>query len=74
MIEIVSPNDDPTDLLDKVEFYLQNGARSLCIIDPQKRRVYIYKPSQAARQIAGDGTLTDDLLPGFELPASELFA
>lgn len=74
MIEIVSPNANPADLVDKVEFYLQNGARSVWVVDPQKKRMYIYRPGQAARQIAAGGTLTDDLLPGFQLSLAELFA
>ena len=50
MVEIVSPNDSASDLVDKVEFYLQNGVRSVWIVDPSRRRIDIYKPGRGRRR------------------------
>ena len=73
MIEIVSPGQG-SELLDKVEFYLHHGARRVWVVDPQRRRVGIYSPDASPRSVSGvDGNLTDDLLPGFSLPLTELF-
>src|SRR5579859_7861364 len=38
MIEIVSPSQSSSRLTAKVEFYLQNGAQSVWVVDPEERR------------------------------------
>jgi len=74
MIEIVSPNDKPLDLIDKVEFYLRNGVQSVWIIDPETKQVDIQKPGRKSQRFDAASVLTDELLPGFELPLADLFA
>lgn len=72
MIEIVSPNQDQ-EIADKTRFYLENGAKRVWNVDPQRRCVEIHSADQPPRILEGDGSLTDDLLPGFELPLADLF-
>lgn len=73
MIEIVSPTDSPTGLLDKVEFYLYYGALSVWVVDPTEKRIHIYSPGKPVRRFTPLDTLTDPVLPGFALPLSEIF-
>ncbi|MFN7919813.1 MAG: Uma2 family endonuclease [Bryobacteraceae bacterium] len=72
MIEIASPNQG-AELADKIEFYLHNGAKRVWLVDPQRRRIGIYSPDASPRSIEANGVLTDDLLPGFELPLASIF-
>ena len=73
MIEIVSPSESAARLTAKVEFYLQNGARSVWVVDPQTRRIDVYAPGKSMRSFGPDDTLTDPVLPGFELPLGDVF-
>jgi Uma2 family endonuclease len=73
MIEIVSPSESAPRLTAKVAFYLQNGAQSVWIVDPEERRIDIYAPNQAMRSFRLNDTLTDSALPGFELRLRDLF-
>ena len=73
MIEIISPSEPPSQLINKVEFYLQNGAKSVWLVDSKDRRIYIHALSRPMRHFGPGDTLTDSVLPGFDLPMSELF-
>jgi len=73
MIEIQSPSTDLADLLDKLHFYLANGAKSVWVVYPAQRRVDVFKPGAPTKTFVQDAVLIDPLLPGFELPLAELF-
>jgi Uma2 family endonuclease len=65
-VEIVSPGDSLIDLEDKVDLYLQNGARMVWVINPRSRRATIYRPDQRVQVIQADEALDGgDVLPGF---------
>ncbi|MFN7919812.1 MAG: Uma2 family endonuclease [Bryobacteraceae bacterium] len=72
MIEIASRGEEAW-LAEKVKFYLENGAKRAWVVDPHRRRIGIYSPDASPRNIEADGVLTDDLLPGFELPLASIF-
>lgn len=78
-IEIVSPSNSYKQIRRKAEIYLQNGTQLVWIIMPAKHSV------EVSRAVGGGGlkreklsltdTLTgDEILPGFELELSRLFA
>ncbi|MGH9660641.1 MAG: Uma2 family endonuclease [Bryobacteraceae bacterium] len=73
MIEILSPSDSHTELLDKVQFYLYGGAESVWVVDPERKRIHIYKSGAPVRRFVQPEILTDPALPGFELPLANLF-
>ncbi len=73
-IEIVSPNDRPKVVLEKVIAYLNNGVNVVWVIDPKRRTVGIYTDVEQPVIINADQTLSGgDLLPGFEVPVHKLF-
>jgi Uma2 family endonuclease len=74
MIEIVSPSESASRLTAKVEFYLQNGAESVWVVDPEERRVDVYSPGKPMRTFRERDTLIDPVLPGFELPLRDIFS
>src|SRR5229473_2832178 len=73
MIEIVSPSESASRLTAKVEFYLQNGAGSVWVVDPEERRIDVYVPGKPMRTFREIDTLIDPILPGFELPLRDIF-
>ena len=73
MIEIVSPSESASRLTAKVEFYLQNGAKSVWVVDPGERRIDGYVPGKRMRAFGPSDTLTDPVLPGFELSLRDIF-
>jgi Uma2 family endonuclease len=75
VIEIVSPNDKFSDVVDKAECYLLDGVRLVWVIDMQGKRALVFEPdAESLRKLKGDALLTaEDLLPGFALKLSDLF-
>lgn len=74
-VEVVSPNDDPDDLVLKVQQYLRSGARAVWVLYPEARLAYLYKPGDRPEVRESNQSLEDpDLFPGFSILLSELFA
>lgn len=73
-IEIVSPHDTVEEVDLKVEDYLQSGTRLVWVVQPKSRRVMVYRPDGSGRMLQAYETLTgEDVIPGFELPLTELW-
>jgi Uma2 family endonuclease len=72
--EILSPNDEHKDIVEKVELYLETGVAVVWIVDPDLRNVTVYRPGQqevlfaAAQELLGDPEL-----PGFRVKVAQLF-
>jgi Uma2 family endonuclease len=74
-VEVLSPSDRWTEVLDKVLEYLRSGVTEVWVIDPEQRSVTVHRNEAAALHFDGDDLLTrPELLPGFECRVSELFA
>lgn len=74
VVEIVSPNDRYTEINDKVDSYLVDGVQSIWVIDPQRRKVVLYRAdSDVQTTLRETSTLTSDLLPGLSIPIRSLF-
>jgi len=73
-IELRSPTDRLSELQDKMQEYLANGARLGWLIDPIDKRVYIYRPDQQVETLDNPTTLSGDpVLPGFVFAVRELW-
>jgi len=74
VIELRSPTDRLSDLQEKLQEYIDNGARLGWLIDPLEQRVHIYRPSQPVEALNNPATVTGDpLLLGFVLEVRELW-
>ena len=72
--EIVSPNDRWTDINQKLEEYFAIGVLTVWIVDPEERRVYVYRsPTQFEKLGPAEVILSEDLLPGLRIPVGDLF-
>jgi len=72
-VEILSPEDRPREVLDKVGEYLQAGVRLVWVIDPGKGEASVYRSLTDVR-VVGSGAALDgeDVLPGFRCPLGEI--
>lgn len=75
VVELRSPSDRLADLRAKMEEYRQHGARLGWLIDPEARRVHVYRPGRPVEvledptEVAGDPEL-----PGFLLDLGPVWA
>jgi Uma2 family endonuclease len=72
--ELRSESDRLATLHSKMLEYIANGASLGWLIDPLKRRVYIYSPDEEPVILENPEVVSGDpLLPGFELRTAELW-
>ncbi len=74
VVELRSPTDHLSILQEKMQEYIDNGARLGWLIDPRDKRVHVYRPSQLVGLLDNPATLSGDpVLPGFVLHVQELW-
>ncbi len=74
VIELRSDTDRLNTLQAKMEEYIENGARLGLLIDPQNRRVYIYRPETEVETLENPDTISaEPTLPGFTLELREIW-
>ncbi len=73
-VEIRSPSQSWTEVLDKVTEYLRMGVRLVWIIDPPRQRVTVFYPDREPQTFAPENELDGgEVLPGFRCRVAELF-
>lgn len=74
-VEVLSPDDLRSEISEKIEQYLETGARQVWVVEPSVRRVTVYRPGASPQVLSETDTLDGgDLLPGFEYPIARVFA
>ena len=74
VIELRSRTDSLPTLLNKMEEYMANGASLGWLIDPEKRRVYVYRSGEEVIVLEDPTVVSGEpLLPGFELEMKEIW-
>ena len=74
-VEVVSPGDLDVEVQGKEDDYLEFGTRLVWVIRSKKRTVTVYHPDGTARRYgSGEALSGEEVLPGFSLALSELFA
>ncbi|MGV0024216.1 Uma2 family endonuclease [Phormidesmis priestleyi] len=75
MVEVKSPTDSVQKLRDKIDEFLQQGTRVGILINPEKRWVEIRRSEQEPVTLHdGDVLTVPDLLPGWEVQVTDLWA
>lgn len=72
-VEIISPNDRFGEVQDKVDEYLRKGVRLIWVFDPERQRVHVYQGDRHQTLEKTETLNGSDVLPGFEVPLTELF-
>ena len=74
VVELRSPSDELESIQAKMREYILNGARLGWLIDPETRRVEIYRPDEGVIVLNNPETISGDpVLPGFVLNLSQVF-
>ena len=74
VVELRSRTDRLADLQEKVQEYMDNGARLGWLLDPTDKRVHVYRPNQPVEVLDNPDTLSGDpVLSGFVLSVRELW-
>lgn len=74
VIEVVSPTDSYSLIDERVTRYLNDGVSLIWVVDPQRKSVVVHT-SAGQQRLAQQDTLTGgDVLPGFTLAVSKIFA
>ncbi|MHC4223923.1 MAG: Uma2 family endonuclease, partial [Planctomycetota bacterium] len=74
-VEVLSPDDRPGYVRDKVAEWLESGARAVWVVDPRAREVTVHTPNESPTVLNRTDTLRGgDVLPGFAIAVGEVFA
>ncbi len=73
-VEVLSHDDRPGYVREKVGEWLEAGASAVWVVDPRTRAVTVHEPGCGPRTLRlGEVLRGGRLLPGFELPVDEVF-
>jgi Uma2 family endonuclease len=74
-VEVLSPDDRPAEVRDKVADYLAHGVPLVAVLDPAAKTVTVHRPAgQPVVQSGGDDVLDlSEILPGFRCRLREIF-
>jgi Uma2 family endonuclease len=73
-VEVLSPGDTYSEVEEKVEQWLDAGARTVWVIDPRRRSVSIFRPMTDVTRLSESDELDGgDVVPGFRCKVSEIF-
>lgn len=76
-VEIMSPSNRETDMLEKIELYLQHGSKRVWVFYPKTKTVFVSRKTNngiLTQKLGIDGVLDgDDVLPGFKLAVKDVF-
>ena len=74
VVELRSPSDTLSTLQRKMQEYIDNGAQLGWLIDPQEKRVYLYRPQTPVECLDHPETVSGEpLLLGFILPLAKIW-
>lgn len=72
-VEVVSPSDRWSEVVEKAREWLAAGVRLVWIVDPRSHTVHVYRPGCEVFQLGeGDRLEGCDVLPGFSWPICDL--
>lgn len=73
-VEVLSPEDEPRKVMDKIREYATAGVVLVWVIDPEKETAVAYRAQAEGRQVLRDQSLDgEDVVPGFTCPLAQLF-
>lgn len=73
-IEVISPNDRYTEVNEKVADWLAAGTRMVVVVNPRNRTVNVHTPDGAITLKLGDTLDGGDVVPGWQMPLTDIFA
>ncbi len=73
-IEVLSPDDTPAEVREKIADYFGAGTPVVVIVDPETQRATLHRSGAAPVTLTSNQTLDlDDAIAGFRLPLHDVF-
>ena len=73
-VEVISPNDRPREVREKVADWLNAGTRLVWVIYPSSRTTTVHRPPDSVEELGAEDVLDGaDVVPGFSCVLGELF-
>lgn len=73
VVEVLSPNDRPGEVLAKIADWLSAGTRLVWVIDPERRLARVYRDDGTEHTLSENQSLAgEDVVPGFSCPLAEI--
>ncbi len=74
VVEVLSPDDRPGDVLAKVADWLTAGSRLVWVVDPARRLARVYRADGTESLVEEGGSLEgEDVVPGLTAPLGRIF-
>lgn len=74
-VEVVSPGDRHSEVVEKALSWLEAGCRMVLVVDPERKAATVYRSREDIRiLLPGDVVDGGDVVPGWRLPVAEIFA
>jgi Uma2 family endonuclease len=74
-VEVVSDGNSQPEMQQKIEAYFSAGTHLIWVVYPRSRTIYVYTAADKVTILKGDADLDGgDVLPGFALKVSSIFA
>jgi Uma2 family endonuclease len=74
-VEVLSPDDRPGEVQDKVCDWLDSGCTAVWVVNPKTRTVSIHRRNSETATLTEDQVITcEDLLQGFSVAVAEFFS
>jgi Uma2 family endonuclease len=74
IVEIMSPDDRWSKVMEKLEEYFAAGVRTVWVADPRLQCLYVYRSLTEVERLTVEDELSGgDVLPGFTVSVAELF-
>ncbi len=75
VVEIISPSDRYTEVVEKVEEWFNAGTLMVIVVNPRNRTVRVHRsPTNSVLLTEVDTLDGGDVVPGWELPVADIFA
>jgi Uma2 family endonuclease len=73
-VEVLSPDDRPGEVLEKIAAWLSAGVELTCVVDPERRTVRVHRADGTISVLSADDDLSGEtVLPGFSCAVREIF-
>ncbi|MFV2068607.1 MAG: Uma2 family endonuclease [Pirellulales bacterium] len=74
-VEVVSPSDRASDVKEKIQAWIDAGARAVWVVEPGLRSVTVHRSTgDRTSHVENDELVSDDVVPGFRCTVAEIFA
>lgn len=74
VVEVLSPDDRPGEVLAKVGDWLNAGTRLVWVVDAARRQIRVYREDGSQSEVAGSERLDgEDVVPGFSCRTDAIF-